>query len=44
MEAYPVKKDLRIAILGNVDSGKSTLSAILGSAPGTLDDGRGQLR
>ena len=31
-------------MLGNVDSGKSTLSAILTSAPGTLDNGRGEAR
>lgn len=31
-------------MLGNVDAGKSTLSAVLTSAPGTLDDGNGLLR
>ena len=35
---------IKIAMLGNVDSGKSTLSAILTSAPGTLDNGRGEAR
>ena len=36
--------NLRVAMLGNVDAGKSTLSAVLTSAPGTLDDGNGLLR
>ena len=36
--------NLRIAMLGNVDAGKSTLSGILTSAPGTLDDGNGSMR
>lgn len=36
--------NLRVAMLGNVDGGKSTLSGILTSAPGTLDDGRGLMR
>lgn len=36
--------NLRVAMLGNVDSGKSTLSGILTSAPGSLDDGRGSMR
>jgi len=31
-------------MLGNVDGGKSTLSGILTSTPGTLDDGRGLMR
>jgi len=31
-------------MLGNVDSGKSTLSGVLTSAPGQLDDGRGLMR
>jgi GTPase len=31
-------------MLGNVDGGKSTLSGILTSTPGTLDDGRGSMR
>lgn len=43
-ESIQDKRDIRVAMLGNVDSGKSTLSAILTSAPGTLDDGRGQAR
>ena len=36
--------NIRIAMLGNVDAGKSTLSGILTSAPGTKDDGRGAIR
>lgn len=35
---------MRIAMLGNVDAGKSTLSAVLTSGPGTLDDGNGSAR
>ena len=31
-------------MIGNVDSGKSTLTAVLSCPPGTLDDGRGALR
>jgi len=31
-------------MLGNVDAGKSTLTGVLTSAPGTLDDGNGLLR
>ena len=37
-------KNIRIAMLGNVDSGKSTTSGVLTSAPGSLDDGRGAMR
>lgn len=36
--------NLRIAMLGNVDAGKSTLTGVLTSAPGTLDDGNGLMR
>lgn len=36
--------NVRVAMLGNVDAGKSTLSGILTSAPGTTDDGRGAIR
>jgi GTPase len=36
--------NLRVAMLGNVDAGKSTISGILTSTPGTLDDGRGLMR
>ena len=36
--------NLRVAMLGNVDSGKSTLSGVLTSAPGSKDDGRGLMR
>jgi len=46
-EAYEIKSDarnIRIAMLGNVDSGKSTTAAILTSAPGSTDDGRGAMR
>ena len=35
---------IRIAMLGNVDAGKSTMVGILTSAPGKLDDGRGAMR
>ena len=31
-------------MIGNVDSGKSTLTAVLACGPGTTDDGRGMLR
>jgi len=31
-------------MLGNVDAGKSTLSGVMTSAPGILDDGRGAIR
>ena len=36
--------NIRLAMLGNVDAGKSTLSAVLTSGPGVLDDGNGSLR
>jgi GTPase len=36
--------NLRVGVLGNVDSGKSTLTGVLSSPPGTLDDGRGLMR
>ncbi len=36
--------NVKVAMLGNVDAGKSTLSGILTSAPGTTDDGRGSIR
>jgi len=35
---------IKIAMLGNVDAGKSTMVGILTSAPGNLDDGRGAMR
>lgn len=35
---------IKIAMLGNVDAGKSTMVGILTSAPGQLDDGRGAMR
>ena len=38
------RTNLRIAIIGNVDSGKSTLTAALSNPPGIMDDGRGKLR
>lgn len=38
------KETLKIAVVGNVDSGKSTLTAVLSCGPGTTDDGRGSLR
>uniref|UniRef100_A0A671KG23 Tr-type G domain-containing protein n=1 Tax=Sinocyclocheilus anshuiensis TaxID=1608454 RepID=A0A671KG23_9TELE len=41
---YDIKKflDLRVAVLGNVDSGKSTLLGVL--TQGELDNGRGRAR
>ena len=36
------RPDVRVAMLGNVDSGKSTLVGVL--AKGVLDDGRGLAR
>lgn len=36
------ESDLRIAVIGNVDSGKSTLVGVL--TKGLLDDGRGAAR
>lgn len=33
-----------MAVIGNVDSGKSTLTAVIACPDGTLDDGRGTLR
>ena len=38
------EKDVRLGMLGNVDSGKSTLTGLLTSAPGSRDDGRGSMR
>merc|ERR1719384_1200137 len=35
-------KDLKVAVIGNVDSGKSTLVGVL--TKGLLDDGRGKAR
>jgi GTPase len=35
---------LKIAVVGNVDSGKSTLTVVLSCAPGVTDDGRGSMR
>ena len=35
---------IKIAMLGNVDAGKSTMVGVLTSAPGQLDDGRGAMR
>lgn len=39
-----MRENIRIAVIGNVDSGKSTLTAVLACGPGTTDDGRGLLR
>ena len=36
------ENDIRIAVIGNVDSGKSTLVGVL--TKGELDDGRGAAR
>ncbi|CDW91120.1 gtp-binding protein 1-like [Stylonychia lemnae] len=38
------RETLKIAVVGNVDSGKSTLTAVLSCPAGTTDDGRGSLR
>lgn len=38
------KENVRIAVIGNVDSGKSTLTAVLSCPDGMNDDGRGALR
>ena len=43
-EKIQTLENIRLAILGNVDAGKSTLTSILASPPGTLDDGRGAAR
>ena len=39
-----MRESINIAVLGNVDSGKSTTAAVLTSAPDQLDDGKGALR
>lgn len=39
---HPQFLDLRVAVLGNVDSGKSTLLGVL--TQGELDNGRGRAR
>lgn len=36
------ENDVRIAVIGNVDSGKSTLVGVL--TKGIMDDGRGKAR
>lgn len=36
------ENDIRIAVIGNVDSGKSTLVGVL--TKGVMDDGRGSAR
>lgn len=36
------ENDIRIAVIGNVDSGKSTLVGVL--TKGIMDDGRGSAR
>ena len=38
------KETIRVAVIGNVDSGKSTLTAVLSCPEGMNDDGRGTLR
>lgn len=38
------QENVRVAVIGNVDSGKSTLTAVLACPDGTVDDGRGALR
>lgn len=43
MEEVKAKEDdIRVAVVGNVDSGKSTLVGVL--TKGELDDGRGSAR
>ena len=39
-----IKETVRIAVIGNVDSGKSTLVSVLSCSDGMNDDGRGMLR
>merc|ERR1712185_411300 len=41
-DGLEVDDDVRVAVIGNVDSGKSTLIGVLASA--SLDDGRGSAR
>jgi GTPase len=43
-EKHTSRINVRIAIIGNVDSGKTTITAALSNPPGVLDDGRGKLR
>jgi GTPase len=38
------RESIKIAVVGNVDSGKSTLTCVLSCPPGITDDGRGKLR
>ena len=38
------KETIKIAVVGNVDSGKSTLTCVLSCPAGVTDDGRGSLR
>lgn len=38
------RKTVRVASMGNVDSGKSTLVGIITSSDDVADDGRGSLR
>ena len=44
IDAIKPKENIRVAVIGNVDSGKSTLTAVLACPPGVTDDGRGTLR
>ena len=41
-EISPVQIDTRVAVIGNVDSGKSTLVGVLTKS--IMDDGRGSAR
>lgn len=45
-EAVPAhqRETIKIAVVGNVDSGKSTLTCVLSCPAGVTDDGRGALR
>ena len=43
-EVNTERQTLKIAVVGNVDSGKSTLTVVLSCAPGVTDDGRGSMR
>lgn len=43
-ETTSERQTLKIAVVGNVDSGKSTLTVVLSCGPGITDDGRGSMR
>jgi GTPase len=43
-DSNKARETIKIAVVGNVDSGKSTLTCVLSCPPGVKDDGRGALR